>query len=524
MKKALRVLSILLITCLFLTGCSNQGAKVPDGELKLTLFTADYQLKHGESVELDLAFTIDGEDGEWSLLTFKSANEAVVTINKNGVLKGVADGETTVSATIGDKSVTANVIVTNDDFSLTLSRNSLGLFLGETETITASAYKNEVEDTNAQIKWTSSNSEAITVENGTVTAVADGESVITAKYGTETVKVKVTVVSRLDAEQVNSFDEQYVNVYGRSYMSGEDIRLDHAANAVEVGIVGSKLIVNLTTSAKSYMRVWIDDVEQKERIPVLVSKKRYTVVSGLTDEYHKIRIVKATEMQSANWSLASLEADAFATVSEKSDFKIEFIGDSISAGYGTLGSPNEPYSVDNSDSTRTYAYSAANELNADYSVVAWSGICTKAYHWDKTLNMLKLYQQISKSNQTKYAFDFNPDVVVVNLGTNEASYLQPIYGGSTYAAIFPADYREFLTIIRNNNPDAFIICLYGMMGFDSSITDGIITAIEQMDDENIIFNPFDIRPNGLGSSGHPSEAAQMDWGKTLAKHIQRLGL
>ena len=78
------------------------------------------------------------------------------------------------------------------------------------------------------------------------------------------------------------------------------------------------------------------------------------MAEGLSDGYHKVRIVKATEMQDALWSIISFEADGFATVTQKSNLKIEFVGDSISAGYGVIGAPGEPKTVENSDCTKSY--------------------------------------------------------------------------------------------------------------------------------------------------------------------------
>lgn len=51
-----------------------------------------------------------------------------------------------------------------------------------------------------------------------------------------------------------------------------------------------------------------------------------------------------------------------------------------------------------------------------------------------------LYGDVSKSNTADYAFDFNPDVVVINLGTNDQAYLQQ---NSGYAQQFPVDYKDF---------------------------------------------------------------------------------
>ncbi len=367
------------------------------------------------------------------------------------------------------------------------------------------------------LKFTSSDEGVVTVQDGVLTGVSGGKAEITASYDELSARINVTVVAEATAEQVNSFDEEFVNIYGRSYIEDGILNLDHTANAVEVGIAGGGLSVEISATAPGYLRVWVDGVEAEERISVPAGKRIYTLAEGLPQGFHEIRLVKATEMQNAYWDILSFEAEKFLCVPEKSDLKIEIVGDSISAGYGVLGTAGESWSVNNSDCTRSYAYVAAQKLNADYSVVAWSGICTKAYHWSKDINMADLYRQVSFANTEEYAFDFSPDVVVINLGTNEASYLS---SNASYADLFPADYKEFLTFVRQKNPDAYIICLYGMMGKNDKIDKGIVSACEQMNDDKIVYNPFTIVSNTSAANGHPSVIAQADWGSRLSEYIE----
>ena len=81
-----------------------------------------------------------------------------------------------------------------------------------------------------------------------------------------------------------------------------------------------------------------------------------------------------------------------------------------------------------------------------------------------------------------------------------------------------------LTTIRTANPDATIICLYGMMGMDSRIYSGISSAITQMSDSKIIYNPISISANNSGANGHPTAAAQEGWANQLVTYINGLNL
>lgn len=312
-----------------------------------------------------------------------------------------------------------------------------------------------------EVNVASSDETIVKVKDGIMIAVSAGEAVIRAKIGKTSAETNVIVVADATAEQVNGFGEEYINIYGRSYIQEGRLNLDQTANAVEIGIGGGNLSVTLSSTANSYMRIYIDESTEGKRLNIPVGIRKYMLASELEEGYHKIRLAKATEMQDACWDVLAFEADRFTCVREKSDLKIEFIGDSISVGYGVLGDFGQNKSVENSDCTKAYPFVAAQALNADYSIIAWSGICTKAYHWEKNINMAELYKHVSFTNTEEYAFDFSPDIIVINLGTNEASYLSR---NLQYADRFPADYYGFLKYVREKNPESYIICLYGMMG------------------------------------------------------------
>lgn len=60
--------------------------------------------------------------------------------------------------------------------------------------------------------------------------------------------------------------------------------------------------------------------------------------------------------------------------SKNKTHKIEFIGDSITCGYGVdAKDQNESFKTDTEDFSKTYAYKTAEALDADYSVVSYSG-------------------------------------------------------------------------------------------------------------------------------------------------------
>ena len=79
--------------------------------------------------------------------------------------------------------------------SVTLDQNTLSLEVGKTETLTATVAPDNATD--KTVTWTTDDAEVATVEDGTVTAVAVGEAVITAKAGDKTATCNIVVADKV---------------------------------------------------------------------------------------------------------------------------------------------------------------------------------------------------------------------------------------------------------------------------------------------------------------------------------------
>ncbi len=502
---------------------SQKDSSVQSGEVILRFLQKTYDIEVGQSIQTEMEFTIDGVEADLSEVRFSSADRSIVSISEDGILTGISNGTASVRAWYGNNLTTATINVIEKKNRLAVSDEYLTMMIGEEELITATVHYGLTEITDAALSWTSLNTSVATVEKGKIVAVGYGKTKIIASYEDVTATVSVSVIAETSAENVNTFDEEYVNIYGRCELSDNGIAVYHVASGVEVGIIGASLTVSVYSSGESYMRVFVDGDATGERIALSAGVKEYTIARNLEEGRHTVRIVKCTEELSAYWIVKSFSADKFFQVPEKSDLKIEFIGDSITAGHGSIGAPSEGHTIGNSDGAVTYAYLAAHALGADYSIIAWSGICAKAHHWGNSINMATLYEQISYRNDKAYEGGFNADVVIVNLGTNEASYISTPEGHD-YAEQFPTDYGEFLQAVRAKNPNAYIICLYGMMGKAGGIDSSIRSAVETLGDAKIVYNPFSFYLDYAGANGHPSATAHKEYSESLVAYIKTLAV
>lgn len=143
-------------------------------------------IKVGETSQLSAIVEPSNADAQH--VSWASNHTEIATISDDGLVKAVAEGITTITATAKDGSgvtgtyeinVSTNVI---DVQSVTLSQTTLDLKVGDSSvTLTATVAPDNA--TSKDITWTSDNTSVATVANGTVTAVGAGTATITASAG-----------------------------------------------------------------------------------------------------------------------------------------------------------------------------------------------------------------------------------------------------------------------------------------------------------------------------------------------------
>ena len=128
------------------------------------------------------------------IISWRSSNTSVATVNQAGVVTSVGDGSCVITATCGNSSAACNITVAEvrPCTNLTLGKSSIKFTaLNKTSTLTYTITPNNTTDT---IKWTSSNTSVATVNSsGVVTSKAAGTATITATCGSTFATCAVTV-------------------------------------------------------------------------------------------------------------------------------------------------------------------------------------------------------------------------------------------------------------------------------------------------------------------------------------------
>lgn len=226
MKNQIKLFCIALAGAFMLTACG--GPKL----IGVTLPETPLVLATGETATAETSYTYDGETPENAQpeVVYTSGDAAIATVDENGVITGVAEGETTITATVGELSASRTVSVIIPVERLEAESMMLHLADGPASLTYTVVPKNFT----GELTFASANNAIVTVDaNGQITPVAVGDTnvTVTAPNGmTATAQIRVwdgpqelnlappakTEVTKGSGTQIGVTDEQGNDVEAES--------------------------------------------------------------------------------------------------------------------------------------------------------------------------------------------------------------------------------------------------------------------------------------------------------------------
>ena len=291
----------------------------------------------------------------------------------------------------------------------------------------------------------------------------------------KTMPIKGTIISPTD---------KHIQYTGRiSFTNPERPAFNFPGIQIRAAFEGT----SLRMMAKPNSGYFMAQIDKAEPFKVAFRGERdslVTLATALADGVHTVKLMYAIEGYEffpEFWGFVLDEGKNLVEAPALPSRKIEFIGNSITCGYGNEGLKKEEH-FDYATENHYYSYASitARNLDAQHWVVARSGIgAYRNYNGPKTgnpeSNMLAQYEHIGyalKPELRKEAtflsekWDFNryqPDVVCINLGTNDLS--TPNYD----AKLLKQNYHKLLNTVRHHNPKAKIVFLTGTMLYDKEM-------------------------------------------------------
>ena len=241
-----------------------------------------------------------------------------------------------------------------------------------------------------------------------------------------------------------------------------------------------------------------------------------TLATALADGRHTVRLMYIIEglfRQPEFHGFILDEGCSLTAPPSLPERKIEFIGNSITCGYGVESiTMDDPFEDETENHYYTYATLTAQALNAQHTAIARSGIGVyRNYDGPKTGNKENMPWQYEYTlfNQHDEPWDFSryqPQLVCINLGTNDLST------NNYDIKLYEKAYRGFLKMVRQHYPQAKIVLLTGPMlgekeaSLQRKVLDGIQSDYAKAGDKEVYRFDFTFQTGDLmyGASWHPS--------------------
>ena len=281
-----------------------------------------------------------------------------------------------------------------------------------------------------------------------------------------------------------------------------------------------------------YYLVIVDGKESRIKTKIdanTESVNTITLAKGLERGSHTFKIYRQTELNFGYDNLISVTMNGVPTKRPDDSARyIEFLGDSVTAGFGNLtvrADDKEPSCPAKSSGTNTYAFKTAKALGADISTVARSGL---AYSYGLGSTIFDYWTKISWARQSlgDYQCQRQPDVVVISLGTNDHNYYKQ--HDITEAQLYQVAY-DLIKLVRESRPDSKIVWYYGIMGtgYDDDaglrVKDYIARAIKDNGGEKAnIYLCMSSFMNFDGGGWHPDQKGHEQGAKELTAFIEKI--
>lgn len=303
-------------------------------------------------------------------------------------------------------------------------------------------------------------------------------------------------------------------------------RFDWPGAGIQARFTGASIAVRISGGENEF-NVLIDG-EMKPRLSMQNGKSFYVAAQGLAAGEHTLELVKRTEGFNGISVFEGLQLEdggALLPPPPRPGHKIQFYGDSYSAGYGSDATVLECADRRPFDNNYVaFGPVTARAVGAEYSVQAVSGLGMVHNYGDTSplsaAPFPPFYDRTLFNSETP-KWDFTawvPDLIVIALGTNDFSTaVKPSQ------AQYASAYKEFIRKLRGHHPQTRILCVtFSADDFQGRYVDTLVRELTAQGDGRIHWKHMPPLVTGeLGCDWHPNAAGHRKFADQLIPVVRQ---
>lgn len=281
----MKKISIILASLLFIIGCSKEEEVVV---ITYKISTpASNSLKIGETKTIKVTITPIKENV--TDLVWKSSNTDVLSVNNTGTIKGLKEGEATItvsSKSLNSESSTKVTVLPIKAENITLNKTEISLEQGKFIRLQATITPNNT--TNKTVKWETSDGNIATVsDSGNINAKKEGSCEITASIDDKKAICKVTVTPI----KVTSISLTNANIEIMSNLKILDILVGKSEQITATILPNNAKNKNITWTSSNPSLVSVDS---KGMITALQPSEDFVKITAITEDGNKTDVVRVS--------------------------------------------------------------------------------------------------------------------------------------------------------------------------------------------------------------------------------------
>jgi len=338
-------------------------------------------------------------------------------------------------------------------------------------------------------------------------------------------------------------ETEHLRLLGRMDRTSLPLALDWTGSGLEIHFQGTSLWAELEAPASSpiFWMIVLADGCPVTRFPVEPGCRFYPLLLGMEAEQHRVvTLIKETQCMPASPDatvlVRSLRMDGHLLPLAPYACRIEFIGDSLTSGEGSLAPHNnQEWITPWFSATANYSFIACRDLNAERRVLSQSGygVCWDWQH-DPAGNMTEPYERVvgvlhgpsAEQRGCQKLHDFSqwqPDLVCVRLLSNDANGIKSQSSLEADRETVIRGCMRLVQLIRKNNPSAGIVwILPGTDAFPELGAEAMLRLRNQGMDHLYTFTLPDYTEPDFGARAHPNARWNEKAGHLLADYLRTL--